>query len=103
MNPQDALTWIQLAYYYSRVGDTERAKRYTARALQLGPEVGYVHYYSALIAIQHQDTAAALDALRRAVELGYPAQLVRAAPEFADLRGDERLEHLLGKARAPAG
>ncbi len=103
VNPQDALTWIQLAYYYSRVGDTERAKRYTARALQLGPEVGYVHYYSALIAIQHQDTAAALDALRRAVELGYPAQLVRAAPEFADLRGDERLEHLLGKARAPAG
>jgi hypothetical protein len=58
-----------------------------------------VQYYLALVALQRGNTAAALDALTRAVSLGYPAQLVSAAPDFASLRSDARFKKLL----APPG
>ena len=66
-----------------------------ARALELGSDDVFVHYYAALIALEGGDTAAALVALRRAIALGYPAQLVRAAPDFAGLRDNEGFQHLL--------
>jgi TolB-like protein/Flp pilus assembly protein TadD/DNA-binding winged helix-turn-helix (wHTH) protein len=101
VNANDAVTWIQLAFYYSRVGESSRAGRDMARALELGSKDVFVHYYAALIALESRDSAAALVSLRRAVELGYPTQLVRAAPEFARLRADERFQHLLATARGP--
>jgi TolB-like protein/Flp pilus assembly protein TadD/DNA-binding winged helix-turn-helix (wHTH) protein len=103
VNPKDAVSWAQLAYYYARTGDADRAERYAARALELGPDVVYVHYYGALIALQHSNAAAAIDALRRAVELGYPMQLVRLAPEFADLHQDARFKQLIASAATPPG
>ncbi len=99
VNPTDAVSLMQLAYYYSRVGDAEHADRYAQRARRLGPEMLYVHYYGALIAIQQQNTAAALGELQRALQLGYPAQLVRAAPDFAALRGQQQFERLVSAAR----
>ncbi|HET9389045.1 MAG TPA: tetratricopeptide repeat protein [Steroidobacteraceae bacterium] len=98
VNPNDATDWAQLAYYYSRLGDTSHARQYSERALKLGTDVVYVHYYRALIAMSGGDTSAALDALTRAVDLGFPRQLVRAAPEFASLHGDERFRRLLAGA-----
>ena len=104
VNPTDAISSIQLAYYYARVGDVARSSRFSTQALKLGPDDVYVHYYSALIAIQHRDSAAAIEALRHAVELGYPAQLVAAAPEFADLRNDERFQRVLADVKtSPSG
>jgi len=98
VNPKDAVTWIQLAYYSARVGDTDRAQRYASRALALGSDDLFVHYYAALIALERRDSAAALDSLSRAVGLGYPAQLVRAAPDFASLRSNVRFQQLLAQA-----
>ena len=98
VNPKDAVTWIQLAYYSARVGDTDRVQRYTSRALALGSDDMFVHYYAALIALERRDSAAALDSLSRAVGLGYPARLVRAAPDFASLRSDARFQQLLAQA-----
>ncbi len=101
VNPKDAVTWIQLAFYYARVGEPSRASQCRARALELGSGDVFVHYYAALIALEGRDTAAALAALRRAIELGYPAQLVRAAPDFAGLRDNEGFQHLLATAHGP--
>lgn len=98
VNPKDAVTWIQLAYYSARAGDTDRAERYASRALALGSDDVFVHYYAALIALERRDSAAALDSLSRAVGLGYPAQLVRAAPDFASLRSNVRFQQLLAQA-----
>jgi TolB-like protein/Flp pilus assembly protein TadD/DNA-binding winged helix-turn-helix (wHTH) protein len=98
VNPKDAVTWIQLAYYSSRVGDTDRVQRYASRALALGSDDLYVHYYTALIALERRDSAAALDSLSRAVGLGYPTRLVRAAPDFVSLRSDARFQQLLAQA-----
>ena len=46
-----------------------------------------------------------LDATRRvvhrAIDLGYPIAMVRAAPEFTNLLQDERFQHLLAAAHEP--
>jgi TolB-like protein/tetratricopeptide (TPR) repeat protein/DNA-binding winged helix-turn-helix (wHTH) protein len=95
VDPQDAVSWMQLAYYRARGGDTDHIERYTDRALALGSDDPNVQYYAALTALQRGDSAGALDALTRAVALGYPPQLVSAAPDFVSLRGDPRFRRLL--------
>ena len=89
---------MQLAYYSARVADGDRAERYAGRALALGSEDVFVHYYAALIALERRDSAAAIASLSSALRLGYPARLVRAAPDFATLRGDARFQQLLAQA-----
>jgi tetratricopeptide (TPR) repeat protein/DNA-binding winged helix-turn-helix (wHTH) protein len=104
VNPGDAVTWIQLAYYSARSGDQDRAQRYASRALAIGSDDVFVHYYAALIALERRDATAALQSLDRAVRLGYPAQLVRAAPDFTSLRSDARFRQLLAQTdKPPAG
>ena len=98
VNPKDGISWMQLAYYSARAGDTEQVARYASRALELDGADEYVHYYAALVALESGDTAGALASLSRAVELGYPAQLVRAAPDFISLRSDARFRKLVGPA-----
>ncbi|HTD30095.1 MAG TPA: tetratricopeptide repeat protein, partial [Steroidobacteraceae bacterium] len=98
VNPNDGISWMQLAYYSVRAGDTEHVARYASRALELDGADEYVHYYAALVALETGDTAGALASLSRAVELGYPAQLVRAAPDFISLRSDARFRKLVGPA-----
>ena len=99
VNSQDAVSWMQLAYYRARGGESDRIEHYTERALALGADDANVQYYAALVALQRGDSAAALEALTRAVSLGYPPQLVSAAPDFASLRGDVRFKKLI----APPG
>ncbi|MDB6042597.1 MAG: hypothetical protein JWM63_1148 [Gammaproteobacteria bacterium] len=101
VNPDDASTWVELAFYYARVGENTRAAACKARALALDADDFLVQYYAALIALEERNSAAALAALSRAIELGYPTQMVRAAPEFSGLRGDERFQRMLVAAREP--
>lgn len=104
INARDAITWSQLGHYSARVRDNSDVSRYTRRALQLSPDDANVRYYAALTALELGDAAAALESLSRAVELGYPAQLVRAAPDFTRLRSDVRFRQLLAQAdKPPAG
>lgn len=101
INAKEAVDWAQLAYYYVRVGDVAHARQLAARALELGTDLVFVHYYAALISMASGDEAAALESLRRAVDLGFPRLLVRAAPEFATLHRDERFRQLLAAASEP--
>ena len=94
VNPKDAVSWMQLAYYSVRAGDSGHVSDYVGRALALGGTDQYVHYYGALVALERGDANGAVAALGRAVELGYPAQLIRAAPDFASLRSDARFRKL---------
>ncbi|MBS0377988.1 MAG: tetratricopeptide repeat protein [Proteobacteria bacterium] len=102
VNPRDGIGWMQLAYYSARAGDAKAVPGYESRALELDAEDELVHYYAALIALERGNADAALTSLRRAVELGYPPQLVRAAPDFAALRADARFRLLVeGREHSP--
>jgi Flp pilus assembly protein TadD len=101
VNAKDATTWMQLAYYYTRLGETSRSIPCRARALALGEDDVFVQYYAALISLEEHNVNTALDALHRAIDLGYPIAMVRAAPEFANLLQDQRFQQLLVAAHAP--
>ena len=99
VNSSDATTWIQLAFYQARLGDPTRSKPCLSRALALGPDDVFVQYYAALTELEMHNTEAALDNLRRAIDLGYPQLMVKAAPELAQFRDDERFQQLLAAAK----
>ena len=101
VNPKDASTWMQLAFYYIRLGEAARSVPCRTRALALGADEVFVQYYATLIALEEHNIDGALDALHRAIDLGYPIQMVRAGPEFSSLLQDERFKHLLAAAPAP--
>jgi len=101
VNPQDAVTWMQLAFYSTRVGELDEGVRYASRSLAIHSDDIYVSYYAALIALERRDTTSALDSLGQALRGGFPAQMVRAAPDFTSLRGDPRFRQLLAQADKP--
>lgn len=88
----------QLGYFYGRVGDAERSRRYLAEALEAGPEMVYVQYFAGVSAADAGERATALGAVRELVKMGYPASLLRSAPEFRSLLQDPEYKKIIGGA-----
>ncbi|MGH8285571.1 MAG: adenylate/guanylate cyclase domain-containing protein [Steroidobacteraceae bacterium] len=86
VNPRHAVNQAQAAYYATRLGERERARRSIAMAVAEGGRNFYVQYYVALAELGLGDAAAALTHARRARQLGYPENLMRAAPELGEIR-----------------
>lgn len=101
VNPSDGTTWSQLAFYHARLGEASSSAPCLSRARALGPDDVFVQYYAALTELEEHNTEAAFESLHRAINLGYPTQMVRAAPEFAHLLQDARFQHLLAAASRP--
>ena len=85
----------QLGYYRGRVGELDASLDYLDHALAVGADHVYVQYYRAVAASDRGDVDAALDAVDYLVTLGYPVALLRSAPEFGSLVGDDRFKALL--------
>jgi cytochrome c-type biogenesis protein CcmH/NrfG len=85
VNPRDAISWAQLGYYRGRSGDASGANDALIHARALGPEEFYVSYYAALSAADRDDPTSAEQHVARALELGYPAQLIDADPVLKSL------------------
>lgn len=100
VNPSDATTWSQLAFYHARLGETSSATPCLSRAIALGGDDVFVQYYAALTELEEHHTEAAFQSLHRAIDLGYPTQMVRAAPEFAPVLQDRRFQNLLAVANS---
>ncbi len=84
-----------VAYYYSRLSNREKAKELDAKARARAPDDMYVYYNSALIHAGFGETEHALAALERAVELEYQRELLLLDPVIADLRQEERFKQLI--------
>jgi TolB-like protein/DNA-binding winged helix-turn-helix (wHTH) protein/Flp pilus assembly protein TadD len=80
VNPSDAATWAQLAYFSGRVGNVQEAARAEARALAIGSDDMYVYYFLALAAADRGDAAASVAAIGQAQKFGYPRKLLEADP-----------------------
>jgi TolB-like protein/Flp pilus assembly protein TadD/DNA-binding winged helix-turn-helix (wHTH) protein len=85
----------QLGYFYGRVGDAESSRRYLADALASGPEIVYVQYFFGVNAADAGEREVALRAVRELVRMGYPATLLRSAPEFRSLLQDAEYKKIV--------
>jgi tetratricopeptide (TPR) repeat protein len=74
-NSKYADGWLNVARALIQEGQTEEAKPYIAKALELGPNLGRVHFFKAMIEKADGDYDAALASLRT-VESYYPADRV---------------------------
>ena len=95
VNPEDSIVISNIALYYARVGNVEKALELDARAHSQGDNIMYVHYNSALIHAQLGDKEQALVSIKRALELNYERELLRIDPAFEGLRQDERFRQLV--------
>ena len=96
VNNTDALS--DVAYYYSRIGENEKATEMDAKARNQAPDDMYVYYNSALINAGLGNTDEALTALERAVELEYQKELLPVDPIIAGLREEERFKRLVSES-----
>ncbi len=94
--PLDPRLLAQLGFYYSRVGEEERSRRYLADALARGPELLYVQYFIGVAAADRRDRATALRAVSELVRLGWPPAMLRSAPEFRSLLQDAEYKRIVG-------
>jgi tetratricopeptide (TPR) repeat protein len=97
VNAADVEALSSIAYYYSKIGQSEKAIKMNASALANSPDDMYVNYNAALIYAQLGDRDRALVALERAVELDYQPELLSTDPGFSSLREEERFQRLVAK------
>jgi TolB-like protein/Flp pilus assembly protein TadD/DNA-binding winged helix-turn-helix (wHTH) protein len=94
--PSDPALRAQLGYYYGRIGDRERSRRYRSEAFAAGPEIVYVQYFVGVAAADEGDRDTALRAVTELVRMGYPPALLRSAPEFRSLLQDAEYKKIIG-------
>ena len=85
VDPTDAAAWAMLAYYRGRAGEPGDARTALARAEMLGEKDMDAQVYIALAHADQGDREAAVEAVARALLLGYPRQLLKADPQLGSL------------------
>lgn len=93
ISPRKAAVQIVLANSYAKSGDRVRAREAIQRALSLEPNNGVAMVHAAMIHNMDEETAEALQLLKKAVASGYSRAHLSRDPEFANLR--ERKEFVL--------
>jgi serine/threonine-protein kinase len=95
VNPKDPDVLGELAKYHAMLGDGEQALGYLERAVHLAPADAELQFGAAVVYNQlgHGDTA--LDWLEKAFAGGVSPDYFQDAPEFRNLRDEERFQELL--------
>ncbi|NOX43790.1 MAG: hypothetical protein GXP19_08690 [Gammaproteobacteria bacterium] len=76
--PRDPIGWADLAYFYTILGEKIKAERSMSNALYLAPNNRFVLRSAVRMFIHHDDTARALDTIRKASSLKYDPWLISA-------------------------
>lgn len=95
LSADDGYALAALAHYLASTGRSDQAAWRLARAVDLAPNSMYVHYFAALVAASSGDVDAAVDASRRAMENGYPSNLLAAEPGLRNLADSAKFRELL--------
>jgi eukaryotic-like serine/threonine-protein kinase len=84
---KDDVTLIsRMGLYSARLGDSKQAEPLLARVMALAPKNASVHFRAGLAYELLGERDAAITALTKAVELGYPIKLIQAEPDLLELR-----------------
>lgn len=97
VNPSDVVGRASLAVYEAKAGDHAAARAAIGEVTRRAPDDPAIWSRVAQVHALAGRTDDALNALVRAVELGYPRADAAAADEFAVLRGQPAFERLFGR------
>lgn len=82
----DVTLMSRMALYSARLGDSARAEPLLVRVIALAPNNAYAHFRAGLAYELLGKREAAVAALSKAVELGFPLKLIQAEPDLLELR-----------------
>jgi len=96
-DPNNPVDLFVQAWATAASGDADGAMFIIDRALNIAPEDPYPRYYDGLLKNARGEKEAAIEALRLAVDMGYPVTMLAADPLLGGLHGDARFEGLIGE------
>jgi len=99
VNDQDVDALTFRAWSTAMTGNHGEALELANKAVEMDPAYPYPHYYDALIKHKAGQTDAAIDAAERALENGYPVEMLAAEPILKPLAENPRFRELLEKHR----
>lgn len=82
----DVTLMSRMGLYSARLGDRTQAEPLLVRVMALAPKNANVHFRAGLAYELLGERNAAVTALTKAVELGYPLKLIQAEPDLVELR-----------------
>jgi tetratricopeptide (TPR) repeat protein len=91
VNSEQNYALAALAHYCARLEDYECAAENLAASLDTEITEFYPYYFAALVSLQLDDHQRAVDQIMRALELGFPQEMLEADPMLAPVRGHEHL------------
>ncbi len=95
LNPRDASTLGDVAYYYSMLGDRKQALSILDRSLQLGRGDKNLLFNAAQVYNQLRETGPALEFLGKALNAGYSRSVVATTVNFDNLHENPRYQALM--------
>ncbi len=102
VNPRDAGTKADLAFYYAKKGDTVQGEQIIREARAIDASAPQLIYMEAQIYALAGKQAEALKALREAFQKGYPAEEAQRDPELVSLRDSPPFRKLISEYQAKA-
>jgi serine/threonine-protein kinase len=90
VNPRSADLILRMAECHSMIGEAARARDLAAQALKLAPQDVTVMYKAGTVYEQAGDRDRALELIGKALDQGYPREVVDRSPSLVALRTDPR-------------
>ncbi|HET9802404.1 MAG TPA: tetratricopeptide repeat protein, partial [Candidatus Acidoferrum sp.] len=95
VNPRDAAALGHMALYHSKKGEAAMAQDFIRRARAIDPSDIYLIYTVAVVETNASNPAAAVEALRSALQKGFATADIESDPEFSPLRGRPEYQSLM--------
>jgi TolB-like protein/Flp pilus assembly protein TadD/DNA-binding winged helix-turn-helix (wHTH) protein len=102
VNPMQGEVLIDLAWIRAMLGKLPEAREAIARARELTPGDPHVYLYSAMIAVRENELSSAYDDLKKAIELGYPPEMVAVEPHLKPINTEPEFLELVSASGAKA-